>query len=76
MTNKTIDDHVEVHCPIPLKSSNIVSVGAYQGAMKAAKNKGQRLRVAIRTLDKLGYNSNADEDFLKVIREYREDYDG
>ena len=72
MSNKEQD--VSVHCVVPLQSSEIVSVGAYQAAMKQKMNKGQRIRLLVRVLDKLGYNSNGDEEFYDIIREYREDY--
>jgi hypothetical protein len=76
MINKTIDDHVEVHCSIPLHPSKVIGCQEYWAALKESRNKGQRLRVMSRVLSSMGYHANCPDDVRKIVREFLEDYDG
>jgi len=70
-----VDDGVGVHCRIPQAPAQVIGVQEYRTAMKEARNKGQRLRVALRVLSSLGYNANCDdEEFRKIISPYLEDF--
>lgn len=59
-------------CSIPARSSSVVGVNQFQAEYKRQKNKGQRLRVALRTLSSMGYLSGMAEE--PSVKEFIEDY--
>jgi hypothetical protein len=60
---------------VPQKSASVIGAQQYQCALKEAKNKGQMLRVALRTLSSMGYHSGADEKLWAKIEPYLDDFD-
>lgn len=68
--------NITVHCMIPQKASHVIGVNEYQCAISQAKNKGQMLRAALRTLSSMGYHVNADEKLWAKVEPYLDDFEG
>lgn len=68
-----VDEQAGLHCAIPQTPGRIVSVPEFQEAFLSAKNKGQKLRAALRTLASLGYGADG---FWgnPAVTEFIEDY--
>lgn len=73
MSEHGTDKDAGVHCVIPQNTGTVVSIPEFQAAFLAAKNKGQKLRVALRTLSSHGYLS---EGMIEKagVKEFVEDY--
>lgn len=70
-----MEANISVHCVIPQRSNKVIGVNEYQCALSQARNKGQMLRVALRTLSSMGYHAGADEQLWKKIEQYLQDFE-
>ena len=65
---------ISVHCAIPQEPTKVIGMQEYWSGLRGARNKGQRLRVALRVLSSMGYHAGCPDDVRKIIKEYLEDY--
>lgn len=64
------------HCTIQQKPSKVVGVNDYQRCLEDARNKGEMLRVCLRTLSSMGYNSDLSEKLKGKVGPYLADFEG
>ena len=58
---------------LPQPSTGVISAGEYQTQIKAEKTQKGRLRVCLRVLSSMGYNSNPDDKMKEILSKIMED---